>query len=128
MNYLLPTVEDRKYIFNAEQRQLLQTLQRDVQEWDSNEYLPPATLTWCQQQLREIGQELVGMPFNPEDPDPRLIGDTEAPYQGVYMALRKRALDHWDTRQDPKLDVCQKPIGAARWRPNVSEDSDVLES
>lgn len=67
------------------------------------------------------------MPFDPKDPDPRLVGGTEAPYKGVYLALQQRAFKHQDTRQDPKLAVCQKPIGAASWRPNVSEDSDVLD-
>lgn len=38
-----PPVEDRKCLLNAES-ELIQTLQRDVEEWDLYNYLPPLTL------------------------------------------------------------------------------------
>jgi hypothetical protein len=53
------------------------------------------------------------MPFNPDDPNPHLVGDPQAPYRVVYEALRVRAFAHWDSGRGPILDVCAKPIGAA---------------
>jgi hypothetical protein len=102
--------------------QLFQSLKQDVQLWNPNEYLPPSTLAWCQQQLAEIGEQLAGIPFNPEDPGICFVGDQQAPYRAVYEALRVRAFAHWDAGRDPILDVCAKPIGAANWRPSVSEE------
>lgn len=85
-------------------------------QWNPDEYLPPATLTWCQQQLNEIGQELVGHPFKPTDPRIELLGHARSPYQAVYERLRERALQHWDSSREPKLNVCVKPVGAFNWR------------
>lgn len=59
------------------------------------------------------------MPFDPEDPNPSLIGDPRAPYRAVYEILRTRARIHWETGQEPLIDVCTKPKGAANWRPTV---------
>ncbi|CDM35782.1 Ribonuclease H-like domain [Penicillium roqueforti FM164] len=103
----------------SEQAQLFRHLQQDVEGWDPDEYLPPSTLAWCQQQLTEIGQQLAGMPFNPEDPNPGLIGDPRAPYRAVYTELRARAFAHWHTGQDPILSVYTPPRGAANWRPDT---------
>ncbi|KAI3171846.1 hypothetical protein CBS147317_1275 [Penicillium roqueforti] len=126
MNYKYPNVHDLRCTINtdpdSEQGQLFQRLRQDVQGWNPEEYLPPATLTWCQQQLAEIGVQKVGMPFDPEDPNPNLVGDPRAPYRAVYEALRVRAFAHWEAGQNPILDVCTKPSGAASWRPDVSEE------
>lgn len=92
-----------------------------MQEWDPDEYLPPLTLAWCQEQLREIGHELglpEGIEFDPEEPHFRLIGDRKQPYKAVYEKLRIRAYDHWNSGQDPILAVCEKPTGAANWSPS----------
>jgi hypothetical protein len=125
-NYYYSKIADLRCPINSDptsaQAQLFQKLQQDVRGWDSNEYLPLSTLAWCKQQLAEIGEQLAGIPFNPEDPDLCFVGDQQAPYRAVYEALRERAFAHWDAGRDPILDVCAKPIGAANWRPNVSEE------
>ena len=122
MNFFLPKgdAKNLKCMLNQnlEQTELLKRLQEDTEEWDPNEYLPRSTLTWCHQQLIEIGQELVGIAFDPINPDPRFTGDTKSPFEAVYMKLRHRAYEHWISGQDPILDVCTKPIGAADWDPN----------
>ena len=58
----------------------------------------------------------MGIPFNPNDPNPTLCGEPREPYRAVYKALRERAFTHWNTGQDPILDVCIKPHGAADWQ------------
>lgn len=106
-----PPVEDRKCPFDPES-EAVQTLQRGIQEWDPNEYLPPSTLLWCRTQLRGIGQELglpVGSHFDPEDLHIQLIGDTRQPCRAVYEKLRLRALAHWRSGEEPILQVCEKP-------------------
>lgn len=73
INFNLPKVKDLKCIINqdlaSDQAQLLERLLEDIEEWDPDEYLPPLTFAWCHQQLIEIGHKLVGIPFNPKDPD-----------------------------------------------------------
>src|ERR1700712_1896832 len=90
---LNPPVEDRKCLLNMESG-LIQTLQQDVEEWDLYEYLPPLTLAWCQTEMEKIGLELMGAPFDPENPLIDLVGDPEQPYRVVYKQLRLRAHNH----------------------------------
>jgi hypothetical protein len=112
---LKPPVEDRKCLLNPKS-ELIQRLQRDVEEWDPNQYLPPLTLVWCQTEMEKIGLELVGTPFDPEDPLIDLVGDPEQPYRVVYEELRLRAHDYYDS--GGILELCEKPIGAANWSPS----------
>lgn len=44
----------------------------------------------------------------------------------MYIKLRERAYRHWASGQDPILDVCIKPIGAAKWDPNKEHTVDEL--
>jgi hypothetical protein len=89
-----------------------------VAEWDPAEYLPPATLAWCRQQMVEIGQQEVGVPFDPEDPLIQLRGDRKQPYRKVYEALRTRAFSHYQSGALPLLEISPKPVGAFSWGPS----------
>ena len=115
MNWKHADIPDLHYPVDVNSS-LFQSLQQDVQDQDPNEYLPPSTLTQCHQQLAKIGQQLIGIPFNPNDPSPALCGEPRAPYRAVYKALRERAFTHQNTGQDPILDVYIKPHGAADWQ------------
>jgi hypothetical protein len=81
INYYHADVQDLRCTINtdpaSEQAQFLQGIHQYTQAWNANEYLPVATLAWCQQQLTEIAEQLAGMGilFNSEDPSPRLIRD-----------------------------------------------------
>lgn len=69
--------------------------------------------------MEHIGLELVGTPFDPEDPLVDLLGDPEQPYKVVYEELRLRAHRHWDSgSQEPIFELCEKPVGAANWSPS----------
>jgi hypothetical protein len=124
MNYFHPrptsqdreAIQDRKCVLDTES-ELIQRLQQDVQEWDPDQYLPPSTLSWCQAQLQEVGIELVGTPFDPEEPLLRLLGDPQQPYRAVYERLRTRAYAYWNSGQEPVLALCEKPVGASNWSP-----------
>lgn len=115
-----PNVEDHKQQVD---QQLLQRLQADVSEWDPSEFLPPATFTWCYHQLQEIGRELTGESFNPEDPLTQLRGDRYQPFRVVYEELRRRAIGHFQSGAQPTLDVCSKPHGAYSWSPDTEEEA-----
>jgi hypothetical protein len=120
-----PPVEDQKRPINPGSP-LIQQLQRDMQEYNLDEYLPPLTLAWCRVKLQEIGQVLglpVGTDFDPENPPLDLRGDPKQPYRVVYEYLRARAYDHLISGEEPILGVCEKPYGAANWSPARADPS-----
>jgi hypothetical protein len=117
MNYYHADIDDYRQQFDHDR---LRELQEDVAEWDPSAYLPQATLSWCRIQLHEIGRQLVGAPFNPEDPLIQLYGQRFQPYRVVYEALRLRAIEHVQSGQQPTLEICEKPHGAHTWSPGAA--------
>lgn len=75
----------------------LQAMQQRSAEYDTEEYLPPDTLRWCEAQLQELG-------FDPHKPPARLPGDLQ-PFRSVYLALRERAWQHERSGAQPRLAV-----------------------
>ncbi|KAJ5170745.1 uncharacterized protein N7500_003528 [Penicillium coprophilum] len=76
----------------------LQLLQQNHAGYDTEQYLPPDTLHWCEGQLQQLG-------FDPHKPPARMPGDLQ-PFRSVYMALRERAWHHERSGAEPKLAVC----------------------
>ncbi|OQE42257.1 hypothetical protein PENCOP_c004G04275 [Penicillium coprophilum] len=76
----------------------LQLLQQNHVGYDTEQYLPPDTLHWCEGQLQQLG-------FDPHKPPARMPGDLQ-PFRSVYMALRERAWHHERSGAEPKLAVC----------------------
>ncbi|KAJ5143195.1 uncharacterized protein N7515_001982 [Penicillium bovifimosum] len=76
----------------------LQAMQQDYADYDTEEYLPPDTLRWCQGQLQQLS-------FDPHKPPARLPGDLQ-PFRSVYLALRERAWHHQRSGAEPRLAVC----------------------
>jgi hypothetical protein len=76
----------------------LQLLQQNHVDYDTEQYLPPDTLQWCEAQLQQLG-------FDPRKPPPRMPGDLQ-PFRSVYLALRERAWHHERSGAEPKLAIC----------------------
>ncbi|KAJ6168622.1 hypothetical protein N7497_001465 [Penicillium chrysogenum] len=80
---------------------MLQSMQQNHADYDTEQYLPPDTLHWCEMQLQQLG-------FDPHKPPARLPGDLQ-PFRSVYLALRERAWHHERSGAEPKLAVCAFP-------------------
>lgn len=76
----------------------LQAMQHHHSGFNTDDYLPPDTMRWCEAQLQELG-------FDPHNPPARLPGDTQ-PFRSVYLALRERAWKHERLGAEPKLALC----------------------
>ena len=86
---------------------------------DCDEYLPPSTLSWCQNQLSKLGVKTFK-----EDPLYHTTHD-------AYLCLRKITNDYINTNQLPLLVESAKPIGGYRWLPTqsfVQEEVATIES
>lgn len=88
----------------------LQAMQQNYTEHDTDEYLPPDTLRWCEAQLQELG-------FDPHKPPPRSPGDLQ-PFRSVYLALRERAWRHDRLGAEPKLALCVAGQGLRGYMPS----------
>ncbi|KAJ5982634.1 hypothetical protein N7451_012734 [Penicillium sp. IBT 35674x] len=55
--------------------------------------------------------------FDPEDPDPALLGDKKQPYRVVYEQLRARVHDHWSSGDEPILEISGAPPTALHTAP-----------
>ncbi|CAG8199981.1 unnamed protein product [Penicillium salamii] len=76
----------------------VQAMQQTHTAYDTDEYLPPDTMRWCEAQLQDLG-------FDPLAPPARLPGDLQ-PFRSVYLALRERAWRHDRLGAEPKLALC----------------------
>ncbi|KAJ5207272.1 hypothetical protein N7472_003720 [Penicillium cf. griseofulvum] len=76
----------------------LHLLQQNHVNYDTEQYLPPDTLHWCEAQLQQLG-------FDPCKPPARMPGDLQ-PFRSVYLALRERAWHHERSGAEPKLAIC----------------------
>ncbi|KAJ5334479.1 hypothetical protein N7452_006882 [Penicillium brevicompactum] len=76
----------------------VQAMQQTYSGYDTDEYMPPDTMRWCEAQLFDLG-------FDPNSPPARLPGDLQ-PFRSVYLALRERAWRHERSGAAPKLALC----------------------
>jgi hypothetical protein len=72
-----------------------------------DEYLPPSTYAWCQNQLQQLG-------FDPISS----LDNSEAPHRTVYLQLRAALNNHIDEGNISQLALSEKPTGALSWQPS----------
>jgi hypothetical protein len=78
---------------------------------DMEEYLPPNTYQWCQDQLHQLHFDIS------EPPE-----DVKIPYRTIYLQLRTALDQHLASGDLPELGLSAKPTGALDWHPVSTEN------
>ena len=100
--------------------------------FDIDEYLPQATIQWCQDIVRseldiELGDVTGGMVWEgsedgSEDEDEANRHIVRRTHNVVYTLLQERLSTHFRTGAEPILLETAKPLGGPNWVPTRSED------
>jgi hypothetical protein len=88
---------------------------------DPDEYLTPATLQWCQQQLAQLN---LATPPVASDFIPRL---DHFRVPGYYKSLVHTARVHQGSEGHPRLELAPKPYGGYGWDPRNEVVEDLAE-
>ncbi len=84
---------------------------------DPDEYLPHATLMWCQSSLYSIGIEA------PICFEQHTLAGEELHWV-AYLHLKHAIFCHIQQGNEPKLSLTPRPVGAYNWRPNLPNTSE----
>jgi hypothetical protein len=86
----------------------MQSIQDDIRDLDLDEYLPPATLGWCNNQLQRLG-------FNSEIDGSAVNDNGDRSHKLAFIALRDAARHYALSGMQPYLEESDKPWNARRW-------------
>ncbi|OXV10153.1 hypothetical protein Egran_02085 [Elaphomyces granulatus] len=104
----------------APDRELLRELQRDVGDWDIDEYLPTQTKNWCRGQLLGLG-----CPSGRVNMD-QFFPDGSRAHCEMYLQLREIVREHIISGEEPVLEESMRPTGAWNWQ-SLAQDTSLVE-
>ncbi|KAE8553419.1 hypothetical protein EYB25_004801 [Talaromyces marneffei] len=102
INYYHPPDLVSDYSISVDQ-ELLKALQKEVQQFNPDQYLPDETNTWVSQQLSELE-------FDPTAFQNSNYHDRFAPYHTTYMELRRRVQNHINLGDKPILRLLENMV------------------
>jgi hypothetical protein len=91
--------------------ELVEKLRAELQTYDVDEYLPPATKEWCHQKALELGYDLDTLKAS----DVVTTGTGQRLHGPVYNELREAIRQHIVSGAEPILTSTETPTGAGRW-------------
>ncbi|KAL4732831.1 hypothetical protein BDV11DRAFT_210663 [Aspergillus similis] len=114
MNYYYPPegISNHGLEFDTDK---FHVLHNDVQNWNSDEYLPQSTYDWTLVQLKELG-------FDPHSPPEDVGDDILTPYRTIYSNLRARIQVHIQDGSQPELSLLERPVGGFDWDPMYAHE------
>jgi hypothetical protein len=92
----------------------IHTIRDQLPEWDIDAFLPPGTLTWCQDFLRSIGYNSSDVQLSEES--------RMTPLLSFYLKLRTALQEHISSNADPQLSLLPTPVGVSQWQQNNREE------